>query len=388
MKDELKEFLEQVDQKLAKGQENATTLQQQLATEAKARTEELGATVKQLSEDLAKKDITIQEMQTKVLDFIAKQGKLVPGGGEAGQDFKDVGSIFGDMISKNVGQFANVFNTKGLSLEHKVVGDMTTSNNHTGASFIQQFQRPPLVFPQFRHMRSILSVIPSDALVVDYPREKTTDGEGSFGPQTEGSAKEQLDIDTEMINLILDYEAGFATVTRQMLTNVPWLQNYLTRKLTEKFYRREDVKTLNFIHSLATAATTSATVVAEALIDMIAQVDNFGYSSNGILTTPAHWASILKTKPSDYSIPGGVAISPSGEILIGGLPLYKHQNVTTGNLYVGDWNAYYIVQGGAFNIRTSEHHSDNFTKNKVTFLAETAIGIAGEAAQAVVKKTI
>ena len=196
------------------------------------------------------------------------------------------------------------------------------------------------------------------------------------------------DLDVQMISLILDYEAGFATVTRQMLTNVQWLNSYLTRKLTEKFYRREDVKALNFIHSLATAATTSATVVAEAVIDMIAQVDGYGYSANGILTTPLHWAAILKTKPADYSIPGGVAISPTGEVLIGGLPLFKHQNVTTGNIYVGDWNAYYIVQGGSFAIRTSEHHASNFIQNKVTFLAEAPIGIAGEAAEAVVKKFI
>jgi HK97 family phage major capsid protein len=189
-----------------------------------------------------------------------------------------------------------------------------------------------------------------------------------------------------MIPLTLDFEAGHATVTRQMLTNVPWLQNYLTRKLTERFYRREDQKVLALLTSLATAATTTATVAAEALIDMIAQVDQNGYAANGILTTPAKWAEILKTKGSDYSVPGGVSISPNGDILIAGLQLFKHQGVTTGGMFVGDWTSLYIVQGGAFSIRTSEHHKDNFTKNKVTFLAEAPIGVAFEAPQAIVKK--
>jgi HK97 family phage major capsid protein len=191
-----------------------------------------------------------------------------------------------------------------------------------------------------------------------------------------------------MIALTLDYEAAFATISRQNLTNVPWVQNYLQRKLSEKFYRREDVKVLNFLYSLATAASTSKTVVAEAIIEMIAQVDDNGYGSNGILTTPSKWAEILLTKPSDYSVPGGVGIDTNGNVTIGGLPLLKHQNVTAGDIFVGDWNALYIVQGGAFSIRTSEHHSDNFTKNKVTFLAEAPIGVAFEAPKAIVKKRL
>jgi HK97 family phage major capsid protein len=385
MTEEMKAFLAEIDKKLAAGQALNATERTQYEATVKAHNEALSAKVAQLSEDLAKKDITIGEMQTKVNDFIAAQGNLVPEG-KASNPF-DIDAIVAKMVGDNIPGFQNVFATKALNLEHKL-GDMTTSGNHTGNVAITQFNRPPLLFPQFRHMRSILNVVGSDTLQVDYPREKTTDGEGSVGPQTEGNDKAQQDFDTEMISLTLDYEAGYATVTRQNLTNVQWLQSYLTRKLTERFYRREDVKALNFIHSLATAASTSATVVAEAVIDMIAQIDTLGYSANGILTTPAHWATILKTKPADYSIPGGVTISPSGEVLIAGLPLFKHQNVTSGNIYVGDWSAYYIVQGGTFSIRTSEHHSSNFIQNKVTFLAEAPIGIAGEAAQAVVKKTI
>jgi HK97 family phage major capsid protein len=121
---------------------------------------------------------------------------------------------------------------------------------------------------------------------------------------------------------------------------------------------------------------------------MIAQVDTEGYMANGILTTPAHWAAILKTKPSDYSIPGGMSIDLNGNVLIGGLPLFKHQNVTAGNIYVGDMSSIYIVQGDTFAIRSSDQHSDNFTKNKVTFLAEAPIGVAIEAPRAIVKKTI
>jgi HK97 family phage major capsid protein len=376
--------MENIEQVIKDG---IASVESKLKSEFDAQKAELQAKIDQLVEDGQKSGQSLGEISEKVNNLIAKSGKLRTE--EARTDHKDLGSVFGKMISDNIGQFANVFATKGLNLEYKAPQDMTTATNHTGNVAITQFQRPPVLFPQFRHMRSILNVVPSATLQVDYPREKTPDGEGSFGPQSsQGAEKNQVDYDTEMISLTLDYEAAFATISRQNLTNVPWVQGYLTRKLTEGFYRREDVKTLNFMDSLATASATSATVVAEAIIDMIAEVDGDGYGSNGILTTPALWASILKTKPSDYSIPGGVSFTTDGMVSIGGLPLFKHQNVTANKIYVGDWSSLYIVQGGSFSIRSSEFHADNFTKNKVTFLAEAPIGIAFEAPRAIRKKTM
>lgn len=384
MEKEMKEFLDQVDQKLAKQKAD----QEAILEAQKAANQKLQDEINQKVEDLTKQGKTIGEIKSEVTELIAKVGKMNPGGDDLKENAFDLGSIFHKMIGENVKAFEEVFRTKGLAIVHKAVGDMSTSNNHTGNSALTQFNRSPLLFPQFRHMRNILNVVSSNTLSVDYPQEVNPDGEGSVGPQTEGSAKDQIDLDTKMVSLVLDYEAGFATVTRQMLTNVPWLQSYLTRKLSEKFYRREDVKVLNKLHSDCLAASTSATVVAEAIIDMIAQVDTEGYAANGILTTPAHWATILKTKPNDYSVPGGVSIGLNGEVMIGGLSLFKHQNVTSGNIYVGDWNALYIVQGDTFSIRSSDQHSDNFTKNKVTFLAEAPIGVAFEAPRAIVKKNL
>jgi HK97 family phage major capsid protein len=234
-------------------------------------------------------------------------------------------------------------------------------------------------------MRNILSVIPNgDALQYDYMREKSPVGEGSFGPQTEGNAKNQLDYDSLMISLTLDYEAGYVTTTRQMLKNVRALSAIISRNLLEDFQRRENVKYLNSLASLATSASTSETVTAAKLIDYIVQVDDAGYVANGIVTTGAGWANVLKTKPSDYSIPGGVVISPQGDVMIAGIPVYRIQNVTAGKVYVGDWSKAYIVQGESFSVRSSDQHSDNFTKNKVTILGEAPVGLAIEAPSAFV----
>jgi HK97 family phage major capsid protein len=345
------------------------------------------AAVKQIQEDIKAKGGDISEMKAAVdslnaavNEIKAKNGRLsVPNQSKTIQD------VLTDAIVSQKEAFVEFAKTGKLGeLNFKDVGDMLTSSHHTGNVAINQANNVP---PRgmFRHMRNILSVIPNgDALQYDYMREKSPVGEGSFGPQTEGNAKNQLDYDSLMISLTLDYEAGYVTTTRQMLKNVRALSAIISRNLLEDFQRRENVKYLNLLASLAPSASTSETFTAAKLIDYIVQVDDAGYVANGIVTTGAGWANVLKTKPSDYSIPGGVVISPQGDVMIAGIPVYRIQNVTAGKVYVGDWSKAYIVQGESFSVRSSDQHSDNFTKNKVTILGEAPVGLAIEAPSAFV----
>jgi HK97 family phage major capsid protein len=324
----------------------------------------------------------VDTLNTAIDEIKAKQGRLVI----TAQENKGFSTQLREAIVEHKDAFETYAKTgKFEKMEIKVVGDMTTSVNHTGNVAINQANNVP-PRGQNRHMMgSILDVIPNgDALQYDYMREVLPTGEGSFGPQTEGSAKEQIDYDTRMISLTLDYEAGFVTTTRQMLKNVRALSSIITRNLQEDFQRRIDTKALNAIAAAATAGSSAATVTAEAIIDYIVQVDDAGYNANGIVTTGAAWAKVLKTKPSDYSVPGGVIIGPDGTVYIAGIPLYKLQGVTASRIYVADWTKAYYVQGESFTIRSSDQHSDNFTKNKVTILGEAPIGVAIEAPSAFV----
>ena len=335
--------------------------------------------VKDVNEQLAKKGATLEEIQTTLKEMQAKQGRIA--NTPTLSETKNLQPLFAAAIGDAGEQFKSSKAGEGISFQTKDVADMTTSTHHTGNVAITQANNVP---PRgmFRHVRALLDVLNVDTLQYDYMREVLPAGEGSFGPQTEGSDKTQVDYDTLMISLTLAYEAGYATTTRQMLKNVRALQQILSRNLAEDFYRREDVKVLNALATAATAASTSETLTAAKIIDYIVQVDNAGYNANTILTTGAGWAAILKTKPSDFSVPGGVVISPSGDVMIAGIPVYKMQNVTSGKVYVGDFSKAYIVQGEAFSIRSSDQHSDNFTKNKVTFLAEAPTGVAIEAPSA------
>jgi len=164
-------------------------------------------------------------------------------------------------------------------------------------------------------------------------------------------------------------------VSRQMLRNLSFLSQYINSQLVEKFARHEDVKYLNAIAASATAGSTSATATVEKIIDYIAQLYAAGHMPNGIMTTAAGWSSLMKTKPNDYGTPANVVISPSGQAVINGIPVYVNQSVTAGKVYVGDWSKAIIAQSEAFNIRTSEFDQDDFVKNLVTVRAEAAIGL-------------
>jgi HK97 family phage major capsid protein len=375
---ETKDFLDILNPMVEKLKKEAS----ESAAKQEEAVKEIQEKIKTSGGEIGEMKAAVDTLNTAIDEIKAKQGRLVV----TAQENKGFSAQLKDAIVEHKDAFENYAKTgKFEKMELKVVGDMTTSVNHTGNVAINQANNVPPRGMNRHMMGSILDVIPNgDALQYDYMREVVPTGEGSFGPQTEGSAKEQIDYDTRMISLTLNYEAGYVTTTRQMLKNVRALSSIITRNLQEDFQRRIDTIALNAIAAAATAGSSAATVTAEAIIDYIVQVDDAGYNANGIVTTGAAWAKVLKTKPSDYSVPGGVVIGPDGTVYIAGIPLYKLQGVTASRIYVADWTKAYYVQGESFTIRSSDQHSDNFTKNKVTILGEAPIGVAIEAPSAFV----
>jgi HK97 family phage major capsid protein len=375
---ETKDFLDILNPMVEKLKKEAS----ESAAKQEEAVKEIQEKIKTSGGEIGEMKAAVDTLNTAIDEIKAKQGRLVV----TAQENKGFSAQLKDAIVEHKDAFENYAKTgKFEKMELKVVGDMTTSVNHTGNVAINQANNVPPRGMNRHMMGSILDVIPNgDALQYDYMREVVPTGEGSFGPQTEGSAKEQIDYDTRMISLTLNYEAGYVTTTRQMLKNVRALSSIITRNLQEDFQRRIDTIALNAIAAAATAGSSAATVTAEAIIDYIVQVDDAGYNANGIVTTGAAWAKVLKTKPSDYSVPGGVVIGPDGTVYLAGIPLYKLQGVTASRIYVADWTKAYYVQGESFTIRSSDQHSDNFTKNKVTILGEAPIGVAIEAPSAFV----
>jgi hypothetical protein len=94
------------------------------------------------------------------------------------------------------------------------------------------------------------------------------------------------------------------------------------------------------------------------------------WTANLALTTHAGWAGLLKTKPSDYSVPGGMVIDQNGNVRIAGVPVVPHSLVTASKIYVMDSTKFAIAQQSGLSVRSTEFNEDDFTKNLLTFRCE------------------
>lgn len=264
--------------------------------------------------------------------------------------------------------FAKDRNAK-LVLELKDVANMTLGNNLTGDGQATYNTRQGLVPSQKINFRDLIPTTQSPTgLYVTY---RETGSEGALTVQTEGNAKGQIDYDLTEVKVVSDYIAGFARFSKQMMFQLPFLQSSLQRMLLRDFYKKENAQFFSVTSQAATGSTsTSATVDAEQLVDWIANQLNANFNASFALVNYAQWARLLKTKPSDYSVPGGVIIDPAGNIRICGVPVIGASWVTDDKALIIDSDYLERVETESLRVEFSYEDADNFTKNLVTARVE------------------
>mgnify|MGYP003341380928 FL=1 len=270
--------------------------------------------------------------------------------------------------SAEIKEFQRNKNAK-LTIDLKSVGTMTTSANLSGDGVATYNQRQGLVPAQKVNFRDLIpTAVSPTGLYVTY---RETGSEGSIGIQTEGNAKSQIDYDLTEVKVVSDYIAGFARFSKQMMFQLPFLQNTLQRMLLRDFYKKENATFFSAVSSAATGSTTtSATVDAEQLVDWIANQLTANFDASFALVSYAQWADLLKTKPYDYSVPGGVVIDPMGNIRIAGVPVIGASWVTDDKALIVDANYLERVETEGLRVEFSYEDSDNFERNLVTARVE------------------
>jgi len=350
-----------------------------LATEKAAKAFE--SKVEEINEQIAKNNKTIAEAREEVLSAKAAFGKI-----SAAEDKKvaqsynehisEIKSAIGDAIVKGYSSIKEAARTNGkgfnFELDLKAVGVMTEGANLTGNPYTSYINSPALRSFVNPHLRSVFNIIPVSTGSVSFPKGNTPVGEGSFGKQTEGSGKAQLDYDVTVVNKVLQFIAGYVKVSRQMVDDLPFLNAYLQQSLIEDFQRAEDTYYLNDLASSATAGVSSGANTAEKFVDYVAQLGSANWNANLILTTHAGWANVLKTVPSggSYSVPGGITIDAQGNIRMMGIPVIPHSLVTASKAYVLDTTKFSIAQQSGLAVRSTEFDQDDFVKNLITFRCE------------------
>jgi len=256
-----------------------------------------------------------------------------------------------------------------LTIDLKSVGTMTIGNNLSGDGVASYNQRQGLVPAQKINMRDLIpTAVSPTGLYVTY---RETGTEGSIGIQTEGNPKSQIDYDLTEVKVVSDYIAGFARFSKQMMFQLPFLQNTLQRMLLRDFYKKENATFFSTVANAATGSTTtSATVDVEQLVDWIANQLDANFDASFALVSYSQWARLLKTKPMDYSVPGGVVIDPNGNIRIAGVPVVGASWVTDDKALIIDSNYIERVETEGLRVEFSYEDSDNFQRNLVTARVE------------------
>ena len=337
--------------------------------------------VKNINEDLAAKGATLAEIQSTLADVQKSQGRLSAG---IEKEVKSFEAAFGKAIEEKADAIANlkkgapVSFTLDANMNTKTVANMTLGAHLTGSGVAQYSLDPAVRGVRKVHFRDIPGVqaINSATGIWKFYRQNSPVGEGSFGVQTEGSAKAQIDFDLTEVTVNVDVIAGFTRISKQMLRDLPFMQSFLPSQLQESYYRDEDNKFINTLMPYCSAGSTSASVYAEKLIDYLTQTWAADYDPTAIVTTAANWAELLKTKPSDYSIPGGVTIDAMGNVMFAGVPVVILNGMTTGKTFVGDFSRIKIIQSSGLSVNFYEQDSDNVQKNLTTVRAEAEVALA------------
>lgn len=351
---------------------------QEKQAEAKAWFDDLNAQVKTINEEIAAKGATVKQMLDELTEIKASKGRKYSGDGE---DVESTRKLLKDAFAENFEHIKEQANEPKAQHKFKVkaVGNMTAAGNLTGSVQATYASQPALRGRRKLHIRDLLNVIPSATGLWKFYRQNIPAGEGSFDFQTtHGNLKEQLDYDFTEVTVTVDYLAGFVRIAKQMLQDLPFMQSFVSNELVEDYLRTEDNKFFGALYSAATGTAGTSTVTVEKVIEAIANLEDRDYDVNGIVVTNQVWAKILKTKPNDYSIPGGVTITANGDVAIVGVPVFKtnSSNIQSDRILLGDFTKAAIIQTEGLNVNMYEQDSDNVQRNLITVKAEARVALA------------
>lgn len=339
--------------------------------------------ISEVQEDLTKKGATIKQILDEVDQIKARGGRMQF---KAGNDVEHTVDILKEAFKEHYDKIkAQADETDAVSIKFRTknVGTMTASANLTGSVQASYASAPAVRNRQKFHFRDLVQVIPSATGFWKFYRQNKPVGEGSFDTQsTHGNTKSQLDYDFTEVSITVDFIAGFVRIAKQMLQDLPFMQSFVANELIEDYLRAEDLKFFGDLYSSATGVTSNvtSTVTVEKIIKVIANLSEDDYDPNAIVITNAGWAKLLLTKPVDYSLPGGnaITIDANGNVMICGVPVLKTKESYIGPnmMLIGDFSKAAIIQAEGLNVKFYEQDSDNVQRNLVTTVCESRCALA------------
>jgi hypothetical protein len=259
-----------------------------------------------------------------------------------------------------------------LGLETKTVGDMTGANNLTGQGYINLANNQVLKPAQKVNARDLVPTVYSPTGTYVYFREGA--GEGSISRQTtHGAAKTQIDFDFARVETVQEYIAGWTRFAKQLMRQLPFLQQTLPRLLQREFFKVENRRFWDIFATAnaagGTAVNSTETVDILEMMDAVTALWDADYEASfGILRyTALNRVNKWLIQNGAYAGAGGVISSRDGGIMVNGTPVLPVTWIPSFDKFATfDRNYVERIETESLAIEFFEQDSDNVQKNLIT----------------------
>ena len=309
----------------------------------------------------------IEDLRSELKALKARGGRFP---GPLGTDKQSLQSAIGSAIleqKSNIQKMANKNDPRNdFEFEVKAVADMTFGVNFGSADVSTATLRPGIIAapPRPMHIRSLLSSGNMTGNHFAYVKETGHDGDPAA--VLEAGNKPQMDFNLAEISTPAQVVAAYVIISEQMLNDVSGMSMFLSNRLLERLLCIEDNQLLSGNGTAPnqlglnetgnfTAATGSATIPVELLVEAIAQLAGLSRQPSGIILNPADYYALLINKASSsglYNLPSVVTIGADGGISVAGVPVVWTAEQAAGTYTVGDFaNGSALMFRDAPNIR-------------------------------------
>lgn len=241
-------------------------------------------------------------------------------------------------------------------------------------------------------IRDILPVGRTASNLVEYTKENVftnSAGPQYSSPNYENVAKPESGITFTLATTPVVTLAHFIPVSKQVLSDSPMLQSYINGRLMYGLKLEEEDQLLNGTGTSGNLSglldsgnytaynrTTTGDTAIDTLRRAITQAALADYPVDAIVLNPADWEQIELTKASDDHYIWANPAQMAGPRLWG-RPVVVTNSISANTFLVGAFQmGAQIWDREDASVQVSYEHSENFTKNMATILAEERLALA------------
>ena len=273
-----------------------------------------------------------------------------------------------------------------IDLNVKAVGTMTINSNYSGGvvALSQLEQGVTRIVRRMPFLRQIINAGTTASKYITYIEQALP--EGGADMTAEGGAKSQADFDLVERQSVTQKVTAFIKVSKEMITDLPFMQNEINTELMELVALKLDSQILsgdgtgnNLVGILQNATAWAAGSFAVSVplaneLDVIrvamSQINTLLFEANYILMHPTDIAKfdVNKTSAGEYTQPM-IYTDASGVKRYNGVEIISNTGIAVGTFLVGDFSKSNLRMREDMNIQVG-YVNDDFTKNLFTILCE------------------